>query len=102
MRTVLGFFSMLAAGFVIASWLAVAGTGPIAQYPNAAMHSGQGFSLDYPSVLLGLAIGIVLPFFTRFSWADFPRRAVAWLLNNERNFYRFGMAAVLICVLVFY
>ena len=102
MRTVLGFFSMLAVGFLIAAWLAVAGNGPIAQYPNFALHPGQGISLDYPSVLLGLAIGLILPVFARLSWADLPRRAVAWLLNNERNFFRLGMAAVLVGVLVLY
>ncbi len=102
MRTLLGFFSLLAFGFVVASWIAVAGTGSIAQYPNAAMHPGDGYSLDYPSVLLGLAIGILLSVFGRFSWADLPRRAVAWILNNERNFFRAGIAAVLVGVLVFY
>lgn len=102
MRTVLGFFSMLALGFVVAAWIAVAGTGPIAQYPNAAMHAGEGFSLDYGSVLIGLSIGLILPAFGRFSWADLPRRAIAWVLNNERNFFRAGIAAVLIGVLIFY
>jgi hypothetical protein len=102
MRTLLGFFSLLALGFVMAAWIAVAGTGSIAQYPNAAMHPGDGFSLDYPSVLLGLAIGISLSVFGRFSWADLPRRAIAWILNNERNFFRAGIAAVLVGVLVFY
>jgi hypothetical protein len=102
MRTVLGFFSMLAFGFVVAAWIAVVGTGPIAKYPNAAMHPGSGFSLDYGSVLLGLAIGLILPAFGRLSWTDLPRRAINWVLNNERNFFRAGIAAVLICVLVFY
>ena len=102
MRTVLGFFSMLAAGFLCAAWIAVVGTGPIAQYPNAAMHPGSGFSLDYGSVLLGLAIGLILPAFARFSWSDLPRRAILWVLNNERNFFRAGIAAVLVGVLVFY
>ena len=102
MKTVLGFFSTLAFGFVVAAWIAVAGTGPIAQYPNAAMHAGQGFSLDYGSVLLGLAIGLILPLFGRFSWTDLPRRAIAWVLNNERNFFRAGIACALVGVLVFY
>ena len=93
---------MLALGFVVAAWIAVAGTGPIAQYPNAAMHPGVGFSLDYGSVLLGLAIGLILPVFGRFSWAELPRRAVNWILNNERNFFRAGIAAVLVGVLIFY
>ncbi len=102
MRTVLGFFSMLAVGFLVAAWIAVVGTGPIAQYPNAAMHPGEGFSLDYASVLLGLAIGLILPAFGRLSWADLPRRTIVWMLNNERNFFRAGIAAVLVGVLVFY
>ena len=102
MRSVLGFFSMLAVGFLVAAWLAVIGSGPVAQFPNTAMHPGQGFTLDYGSVLLGLAIGLILPLFGRFSWADLPRRAIAWMLTNERNFYRAGMAAVLLGVLLFY
>ena len=102
MRTVLGFCSTLAVGFLIAAWLAVAGTGPTAQYPYTAMHPGQGFTLDYGSVLLGLVIGLILPWFGRFSWADLPRRAITWVLTNERNFFRAGIAAVLVGVLIFY
>ncbi|MEQ1577041.1 MAG: hypothetical protein ABL894_05245 [Hyphomicrobium sp.] len=102
MKTLLGFFSMLALGFVVATWIAVVGTGPVAQYPGAAMNASAGMSFDYGSVLLGLVIGLILPIFGRFSWADLPRRAIMWVLNNERNFYRAGMAAVLVGVLIFY
>ena len=98
MRTVLGFFSMLAAGFLIA----VAGTGPMAQFPNTALHPGQGFRLDYLSLLLGLAIGLILPAVTSVSWSGLPRRIAAWFWSNEHVFYHLGIAAALVGVLVFY
>jgi len=102
MRTVLGFFSMLAAGFLIAAWIAVAGTGPNAQFPNTALHPGQGFTIDYPSLLLGLAIGLILPAVAGFSWSALPRRFLTWLWSNEHVFYHLGIAAALVGVLVFY
>jgi type III secretory pathway component EscV len=112
MRSALGFFSVLAAGLLIAALVAVIGSGPASQYPNMALHDGaqtvsglrggQGLSLDTPSLLIGLVLGVALSFAGRLSWAELPRRLVHWIASNERNFYRAGMAAVMIGILIFY
>jgi hypothetical protein len=102
MRPALSFFSVLAAGLLIAAVMAVIGSGPASQYPNVAFHEGRGLSIDYPSLIIGLVLGVALTFAGRLTWADLPRRFVHWLINNERNFYRAGMAAVLLVILVFY
>jgi hypothetical protein len=102
MRPTLGFFSVLAAGLIIAACLAVIGSGPASKFPNVALHDGRGLSIDYPSLLIGLALGVFLSFAGRLTWADLPRRFVHWIAINERNFYRAGIATVLMAILVFY
>ncbi len=102
MRPTLGFFSLLAAGLLIAALMAVVGSGPGSQYPNVAFHDGRGLSIDYPSLLIGLLLGVTLSFAGRLAWADLPRRFVHWLVSNERNFFRAGMATVLMFILMFY
>lgn len=111
MRSALGFFSVLAAGLLIAALVAVIGGGPAAQFPGAVLNGGSALpvsamqgsrALDIPSLLIGLVLGVGLSFAGRLSWAELPRRLVHWIASNERNFYRAGMAAVMIGILVFY
>ena len=102
MRPALGFLSVVAAGLLIAACVAVIGSGPASQYPNVALHDGRGFTLDYGSLIIGLVLGVLLSIAGRLPLAELPRIFVHWLINNERNFYRAGMAAVLLAILVFY
>lgn len=102
MRSMLGFFSLLALGLMMAVVIALAGSGMSSGWSGLAARQPGGFRLDYPSLLLGLALGIVMATLARMSWAEMPRRVALWLLANERNFYRLGMAAVCVGVLLFY
>jgi hypothetical protein len=38
----------------------------------------------------------------QISWFELPRRIVRWLIANERNFYRIGIAGGCLAVLLFY
>jgi hypothetical protein len=104
MRAFLNFASQLALGIVIVAAIAVASSGSLMGQGTGAMASETGarFALDTPSVIVGLAIGVLLPVLTSLSWTELPRRLIVWVLGNERNFYRAGMACVLMGVLLFY
>lgn len=102
MRSMLGFFSLIALGLMVAVVLAIAGAGVSSEWSGLAARQPGGFRLDYPSLVLGLVLGIVMATLARMSWAEMPRRAALWLLANERNFYRLGMAAICVGVLLFY
>jgi hypothetical protein len=106
MKSVLGFFSLLAVGFLAAGVLAVVSTSPgalsVSRLP-IGLGSGEGSGeLDLTSLLLGLAAGLLLATLARISWAELPRRSIDWLLANERNFARLAWAALFIGVLYFY
>jgi hypothetical protein len=55
-------------------------------------------TLHWPS----LGIGFILAFLLQISWFELPRRIVRWLIANERNFYRIGIAGGCLAVLLFY
>jgi hypothetical protein len=101
MRSVLGFFSLLAVSFLAAGVLAVIGSSssPRVQF---ALPSAEGLGIDLRSLLIGLAAGLILSALARISWTELPRRTVAWLMANERNFVRIALAAIFIAVLCFY
>jgi len=107
MKSILGFFSLLAFGFLAAGVLAVVATSSGSQLPFA-MPTGEGFKLndkiglDLPSLLIGLASGVLLSALARISWAELPRRSVMWLLANERNFVRLAWVAIFAGILLFY
>ena len=107
MKSVLGFFSLLAFGFLAAGIFAVIATSPGSEM-QLAMPSADGlglkesFGLDLPSLLVGLAAGIILSTLARISWAELPRRTVSWLLANERNFVRLAWVAIFAGILLFY
>jgi hypothetical protein len=102
MRSMVGFVSLLALGLMVAVALALAGQGLSANWSGLASRQPGGFRLDYPSLVLGLALGLVMATLARMSWAEMPRRIALWLLANERNFYRMAMAAACVGVLLFY
>ncbi|MCB1519971.1 MAG: hypothetical protein KDJ37_05270 [Hyphomicrobiaceae bacterium] len=72
------------------------------EQPSAAAMSDMLSGLDATSLLVGVAIGFGLAVAGRVSWLDLPRRAIAWLIAHESNFYRAGIAAVCLGVLLFY
>jgi hypothetical protein len=101
MKSVLGFFSLLAFGFLAAGVIAVIGSSSGTDLPFA-MPAGDGMGIDLGSLLVGLAAGILLSTLARISWAELPRRTVSWLLENERNFARLAWAALFVAILLFY
>ncbi|PPD29691.1 MAG: hypothetical protein CTY20_05830 [Hyphomicrobium sp.] len=102
MRSVVGFLSLMAIGLVLAVIIALAAAGISSNWSGLEARASGGFRLDYPSLLLGLVLGLVIATLARLSWAEMPRRLAMWLMVNERNFYRLGMSAVFLGVLLFY
>lgn len=102
MRFMLGFMSLLALGIMVAVAITVAGAGLSSEWSGLEARRPGGFRLDYPSLVLGLALGLVMATLARMSWAEMPRRMALWLMVNERNFYRAAMAVVCLGVLMFY
>lgn len=101
MRFILGFLSMLAVGLVAAVVVVVGMSG--SPTPTELGQGGGGaFRLDYPSLLLGLALGLVIATLSWVSWSELPRRFVSWLLFNERYIFRYAAAGVCLAVLLFY
>lgn len=98
MKSMLGFVSLLAVGLLTASAIAIVGAGTLTRAP---VESGAPI-VDFPSLILGLVIGLSLSWFARVSWAELPRRIIGWLWANERNFYRAALAALLLGIVVFY
>lgn len=99
MKSMLSFVSLAAVGLIAASALAIIGAGSMSRMPDA-MHNGS--MLDYRSLSIGLVIGLSLSWFARVHWAELPRKVVAWLWANERNFYRAALAALLLAIVIFY
>ncbi len=64
--------------------------------------SARNWNLHWPSVGVGVAAGILLALFCQISWFELPRSFARWLIANERNFYRLGIAGVCLAVLLFY
>lgn len=95
----LGFAGKLSLGLMIAVvlGLAVMAVGGAQGYDGA-----RAGGLDYFSLTIGLAVGIVLGTLGRIQWALLPRQIANWLFAHERNFYRYAMAAAFIAVLLYY
>ena len=102
MRPLFGFLSLIALGLMVAVGLTLAAVGMDAGWRGLGAWGAEGVHLHYPSLLLGLALGVVMATLARLSWAEMPRRLALWLVANERNFYRLGMAAICLGVLLFY
>jgi hypothetical protein len=100
MRSVRGFVALVSFGLLAAGAIAVVGAGEGARFSNASMPNSM--AIDYRSLTIGLVLGLLLSSAARLPWGDLPRRFITWLWANERNFYRAGMAAVLLGVLLFY
>jgi hypothetical protein len=101
MRTVIGFFSLLAFGVLAAGVLTVVGTGSM---PGLSLEAaaGETAGIHLGSLLIGLVLGVVLSALARVSWSQLPGRAAHWLVLNERTIYRLALVSILIGVLVYY
>jgi hypothetical protein len=95
MRAVLGFFSMLALGLMIAAVLVVAPTGFVNE-------PAEAIPLDYMSVVVGLGIGVIIAILATVSWSEVARRVGTWLLGYAKTLWLIGWAAVFIAILVYY
>jgi hypothetical protein len=99
MRAVFGFFSMLALGLMIAAVIVVGATdttnGPI-RLPVTGVY------LDYASVVIGLAMGIVIVVLGQIRWSDLPRRAAQLIAAHWRKLRLFAWAALFVAVLVYF
>jgi len=99
MRVVLGFFSMLALGLMIAAVLVVGATG-IANSPIRIKDAGP--YLDYLSVVIGLGIGLVIAIFSQIHWSEIPSRIGQSLLVHARRLRLIGWAALFVAVLIYF
>ncbi len=75
---------------------------PAPQWPDVAQVLPSRDTLHWPSIGFGLVSGIVLTLLALASWLELPSRFVRWFAANERNFYRLGIAAGCLAVLLFY
>lgn len=62
----------------------------------------RNWNLHWPSVGVGVAAGILLALLCQIPWFELPRNLVRWLIANERNFYRIGVAGICLAVLFLY
>ena len=99
MRAVLGFFSMLALGLMMAAILAIGVTGGA---NSPARPAASGPYLDYVSVLIGLGIGLVIAVLGQISWSELPHRTAEWLFAHARRLRLLGWAAVFAAVLLYF
>jgi hypothetical protein len=99
MRAVLGFFSMLALGLMIAAVMVIGATGVI---NNPARMPEAGAYLDYVSVVIGLGVGLVIAILAQISWSELPRRAAQWMLVHARRLRLLGWAALFVAVLLYF
>lgn len=99
MRAVLGFFSMLALGLMVAAILVTGATGVI---NNPARLPVSGAYLDYVSVVIGLGIGLVIAVVAQISWSELPRRFARWLLSHARRVRLLAWGALFVAVLLYF
>jgi len=100
MRAVLGFFSSLALGLMIAAILVIGATSvmnnPTAQSPIS------GTLLDYVSVVIGLGIGLVIAVVGRISWSELPRRVAHFVLRHASRLRLIAWAAVFVVIIIYF
>ncbi len=101
MKSVLGFFAALALGLFVAIVVSTSLTSPMVQMA-LGNESVARFRLDYPSLLLGLALGLTIATLARVGWADLPKRVVNWFAENAFNFVWLALAVGCVAVLLLY
>jgi hypothetical protein len=99
MRSILGFFSMLALGLMIAAALVASPSGMIG---HGASAGGAGVSFDYVSVIAGLGIGLLIAVLGQIAWGEALRRLFGWLAGQARRIALLACAAGLVAVLIYF
>ncbi|MBS0234485.1 MAG: hypothetical protein JSR99_13480 [Proteobacteria bacterium] len=99
-RSVLSFFSVLAVGVMTAAAVFVAMPLLSAHVPDSVRSLTEG--LQFESLAIGLALGLILGAIVRWDWADIPRRVITWFLVREQKFFYYLLIAVCAGVLIFY
>ncbi|HRO49920.1 MAG TPA: hypothetical protein PLW75_07260 [Hyphomicrobium sp.] len=104
MRSALGVLSLFAFGVLGIGVLTVVDSGSgsrdLVLAELLGLHDGEG--LHFGSLAVGLVFGVVLSALARVSWSELPHRFVTWLLSHGRIFFRLGLVAVFLGILVFY
>jgi hypothetical protein len=99
MRAVLGFFSSLALGLMIAAVLVV---GAMSVMNTPVRPSASGTLLDYASVVIGLGIGVVIAVLGQIPWGELPRRMAQWVLDRAPRLRLIAWAVLFAAVLIFF
>jgi MFS family permease len=99
-RSVLSFFSVLAFGVMAAAAVFAAMPWLSAHVPDSVRSLTE--NLQFGSLTIGLALGLILGAIVRCDWADIPRRTVTWLMVREQKFFYYSLIAICAGVLVFY
>jgi hypothetical protein len=99
MRSVLGFFSMLALGLMIAAILVVSPSGVV---NNPGRFGGVGATFDTMSVMMGLGIGLAIAVLGQISWARAVRSIAVWVMGQARRIWLIGWAAAFVAVLIYF
>lgn len=100
LRSVLTFFSTLAIAVMSAAALVSILPWLSGQTPGASL--GGAANLHFESLVLGVVIGIMVGWVSRFEWGDIPRRMITWVLVRERQFFYYALIGGCIAVLLFY
>ncbi len=99
MRAVLGFFSSLALGLMIAAILVVGATSVM----NTPAHlHATGTLLDYVSVIIGLGLGLVIAVLGQISWSELPRRVAQFVVDHAHRLRLIAWAALFVAVLIYF
>ncbi len=99
MRAVLGFFSSLALGLMIAAILVVGATNVMNTPAHVPM---SGTLLDYVSVVIGLGLGLVIAVLSRIAWGELPRRAAQFVMHHAYRLRLIAWAALFTAVLIYF
>jgi len=105
MKQVMSFLSMLAVGVMAAVVFASGVYGPVDLSQAGAAAAGaqsEKFRIDFGSLLLGLALGVLIGNLSAIPWAEIPRRLSGWLVRNTENFGYLVFCGGLIAILVYY
>ena len=105
MRQTQQFLGLMACGILLAGVLMLivqAISGGFGPRGGGAGFSGRSaIGIDYLSFGVGLAFGLMLAEIARLSWADMPRRLIAWIIANRRNAKYCGYACIWLVVLIY-